>query len=185
MIVVEVVLHYFHGLELFEASFLCNFVFAVVRIVFQVSDVGDIAHIANFVPKVAQVAQYDIKSYSGAGVSQVSIAVHCRAADVHTHERSVQGLEGLLAAAHRVVDAQVVGAYARNVGTHRIQAVNPVFSGVLFLGMMRSMSPKVLSYLAMLSRSANSRFLAFSGVIMTRVCTFACCILGATAIKSR
>lgn len=113
VIAVEVVLHYFHGLELFEASLLCNFVFAVVRVVFQVSDVGDIAYIAHLVSQVSQIAQYDVKSYGGAGVSQMRISVHCRAADVHAYERGVQGLEGLLAAAHRVVDAQVVGAYAR------------------------------------------------------------------------
>ena len=67
---VEVVLHYFHGLELFEASLLCNFVFAIVRVVFQVSDVGDIAYIAHLVSQVSQIAQYDVKSYGGAGVSR-------------------------------------------------------------------------------------------------------------------
>ncbi len=121
VVAIEVVLYHFHRLELFEASLLCNFVFAVVCIVFQVSDVGDVAHIAYLVSQVAQIAQYDVKSYGGAGVTQVCIAVHRRTTDVHTHERSVQRLERLLAAAHRVVDAQVVGAYTRKVGTHRLR----------------------------------------------------------------
>ncbi len=45
----EVALHDFHRLELFEAGFFGDFVFALVGVVLKVADVGDVADVADFV----------------------------------------------------------------------------------------------------------------------------------------
>ncbi len=49
VVAVEVVLHHFHGLKLFEPGFLGHFVLTVVGIMFEMAYIGDIAHISHLV----------------------------------------------------------------------------------------------------------------------------------------
>jgi len=85
MVTVQIVLHHFHRLQLFQACFLGNLVFAFVSIVFQMAHIGDVAHIAHFVPQVGQVAEKDVECDGRTGVSEVCIAIDCRTAHIHAH----------------------------------------------------------------------------------------------------
>ena len=60
---VGIVLHHFHGFQLFQPGFLGDLVFAFVGIVLQVPDIRDVAYIAYFVFEVLQVADcYRVKT---------------------------------------------------------------------------------------------------------------------------
>ncbi len=48
-VTVGIVLSHLHRFELFETRFFCQFVFAVVRIVLQVTHVGDVTHVTHLV----------------------------------------------------------------------------------------------------------------------------------------
>ena len=103
VVAVKVELYHFHWLELFEASFLCNLVFAVVGIVFQMPHIGDVAHISHFVAQVLQISEENVECYSRAGVSQMGVAIHCWAAHIHAHAPFVQRLEAFFGAGERVI----------------------------------------------------------------------------------
>ena len=93
MVAVGVELSDFHGFELFEASFLGDFVFAIVGVVFKVSDIGDVADIADFVAEVLEVAEEDVEGDGWASVAEMSVAIDGRAADVHADAAFVDGAE--------------------------------------------------------------------------------------------
>ena len=65
MVAVEVVLHDFHRLELFEPGLFGYFVFAGVGVVFQMSHVGDVADVAYFVAYMRQVAVEYVECMAG------------------------------------------------------------------------------------------------------------------------
>ena len=56
VVAVGVVLHHFHRLELLEARFLSDLIFAFVRVVLQVSHISDIADVTHLVAKMLQIA---------------------------------------------------------------------------------------------------------------------------------
>ena len=104
----EVVLHHLHRFELLEARLLGDLVFALVGIVLEVSHVGDIADVAHLVAQMGEVADEDVEGDGGTGMTQMRVAVDGRTAYVQTHIGRVQGLEELLAAAHGVIDGQLM-----------------------------------------------------------------------------
>jgi hypothetical protein len=104
MIAVEVVLDDLHGLLLFEASLLGNLVFALVGIVFEVSDIGDVADISDGVAEVLEIAIEDVEGDGGTCVSEVSVAIDGGAADVHAYAVGDDGAEELLLSVEGIVD---------------------------------------------------------------------------------
>ena len=60
--------------------------------------VGDVAHVAHLVPEVAQQLLQHVVGYARAGVAQMGVAVHRRAAHVHSHATLVDRGEQFLAA---------------------------------------------------------------------------------------
>jgi hypothetical protein len=75
-------LHYFHRLELLETSLLCDLVLALVGVVLEMSYVCDVADIAYLVAEVAEQFHEYVISHTRTCVSQMRVAVYCRAADV-------------------------------------------------------------------------------------------------------
>ena len=57
VVAVDVVLCHFHRFELLQTGFLCDFVFAVIRIMFQMAYVGDIAYVTHLVAYVGEVTE--------------------------------------------------------------------------------------------------------------------------------
>ena len=104
MVAVGVVLCHLHGLQVLESCFLCNFVFAFVGIVLQVTHIGDVTNIADFVAEVFQISENQIKSDGRTGMTKVSVAIDGGAADIHAHMRGVEGFERLLAARKAIVN---------------------------------------------------------------------------------
>ena len=100
MVAQGVGLHDFHGLELLQPCLLCDFVLALVSIVFEMAHIGDVTHIAHLVAQVAQQFAEHIEGYSRAGVSQMGITVNCRTADIHPGVTGINRLEDLLAVGH-------------------------------------------------------------------------------------
>ena len=106
MVARQIVLHHFHRFELFEARLLGNFVLALVGVVLEVADVGDVAHVAHLVAEVLQIAEEDVESDGGAGMTQMAVAIDGRTTDIHAHTAFVEGLEGLLGPGEGVVDCE-------------------------------------------------------------------------------
>ena len=104
MVAVGIVLCHFHGLEVFEAGFLGDFVLAFVGIVFQVAHVSDVTNIAHFVAEVFQISEDQVKSDGRTGMAEMGVAVDGGSADIHAHMRGVQGFERLLAARKAIVN---------------------------------------------------------------------------------
>lgn len=90
---VGIELRHLHGLQLFEAGFLGNLVLALIGVVLQMTHVGDIAHIAHLVTDVLEIAEKDVESDGGAGVTQMGIAINGGAAHIHPHPTLVDGAE--------------------------------------------------------------------------------------------
>jgi len=57
MVAVDVVLRYFHRLQLLQSCFLGYFVFSVVCIMLQMAYIGDIAYIAHLISQMGKVAE--------------------------------------------------------------------------------------------------------------------------------
>ena len=73
----------FHRLKLFQACFLCDFVFAFVCVVLEVSHVGDVADVAYFISKVLEQFEEYVICYARSGMSEVCVSINGRATDVH------------------------------------------------------------------------------------------------------
>ena len=104
VVAVEVVLHDFHRLELFEPGFLRDLVLAFVGVVLEMSDVGDVAHVAHLVSEPGEVSEQDVERDGGAGMAEVGVAVDGGPADVHADVARLDGREELFGAAQRVVE---------------------------------------------------------------------------------
>ena len=96
MVAEGVGLHHLHGLQLLQAGLFGDFVFSLVRILLKVADVCDVAHVTHLVAEMTQQLAEDIIGDSGAGVTEMGIAVYCRAADVHADAARVDRFEKLL-----------------------------------------------------------------------------------------
>jgi hypothetical protein len=84
-----------HRFELFEASLLGNLVLAFVGILFEVTDIGDVADIAHLVAEVLEEFHEYIISHTRTSMSEVRVAINCRAADIKSHVALVDRLEDL------------------------------------------------------------------------------------------
>ena len=104
MVTVQVILHHFHRLQLFEAGFLGNLVFAVIRVVFEVADIGYVAYVTYFVSYMSQVTEQEVEGDGRACMPQMRIAVNGRTTNIHTHMRLVQRDELFLFSCKRVVN---------------------------------------------------------------------------------
>ena len=105
MVTVQVILHHFHRLELFETGFLGNLVFTIVSIMFQVADICYVAYIAYLVSYMSQITEQQVESDSRPCVAQVGVTVNRRTANVHTHMRFVQWDELFLFSCECVINA--------------------------------------------------------------------------------
>ena len=90
MVAVDVVLRYFHRLQLLQSCFLGYFVFSVVSIVLQMAYIGDVAYIAYLISQMGKVAEKQIESNGRTCMSQMRVTVNGRTADIHTYMWSVQ-----------------------------------------------------------------------------------------------
>ena len=108
VIAIEIELHHFHRLELFEASLLCDFVFALIGIVLQVAHVGDIAHIAHLVTEGSEIAIEHVEGDGRTSVTEVWVAINRRTAHIHTHTSLVNRLERHLGACEGVEDEKCI-----------------------------------------------------------------------------
>ena len=102
MVALGVVLDNLHGLQLFQAGFLCYLILAFVGIVLQMSYVRDVAHVAYLVAKVFEQPEQHVVRDAGAGVAQMGVPVHGGAADVHSRPALMYGLEEFLLAGQRI-----------------------------------------------------------------------------------
>ena len=89
-------LHHFHRFELLEACLLCDLVLALVGVVLKVSYVCDVAYVAHLVSQVLEQFHEYVICYAGSCMSEVCVAVDCRAADVKSDMPFVDRLEYLL-----------------------------------------------------------------------------------------
>ena len=103
VIAVGVVLCYLHRLELLQTCLLCYLVVAIVGIVFQMAHVGDVSDVAHLIALMLEVAEQDVEGYCRACMTQMRIAIHCRAAHIHAHIGAVDRHKELLTAAQSVI----------------------------------------------------------------------------------
>ena len=90
MIPVQVVLHYFHGFQLFQTGFLGNLIFAFICVMFQVAYVGNVTHVSHFITQPGEITEEYVERDGRTGMSQMCIAIYRRSADIHAHMWSVQ-----------------------------------------------------------------------------------------------
>ena len=98
VVAVEVVLHDFHGFELFKTGFLGNLVLTFVGIVFKMAHIGYVAHITHLVAEMSEVAVKDVERYCGACVTEMSVTVDSGTAYIHSHSSFMYWHETFLAA---------------------------------------------------------------------------------------
>ena len=96
MISVFIILSHFHWFEVLKTSFLCNFIFAFVSVVFEVTYVGDVTNITYFITEVFKITEHEVESDSWTSVTEVSVAVNGRTTYIHSYMRSVERLEQFL-----------------------------------------------------------------------------------------
>ena len=101
---VGIVLSHLHGFQLLQACLLGNLIFTLVGIVLQMTHIGDVAHIAHLVALVLQVAEQQVEGDSRTSMSQMSIAIHRRSANVHSHTTLHQGAEQFLLSGQSIVN---------------------------------------------------------------------------------
>ena len=88
-------LHNLHRLKLFQPCLLGDLVLSLVGVVLKVSHVGDVPHVADLVAKMPEQFEKHIVGHSRTGVSEVSLSVDRRPADVHSHVSRLYRLEKL------------------------------------------------------------------------------------------
>ena len=77
-----IMLYHFHRFNLLQSGFLCNLVFPLIGIIFQVSYIGDVADVANLISQMPEIAKYQVESDGRAGVPQMGISIYCGSADI-------------------------------------------------------------------------------------------------------
>ena len=102
-IAVGVVLRNFHWLQLLQASLLLNLVIAFICIVLQVAHVGNVSNVANLIAQVLEIAEEYIECDGWSCMTEMRIAIHGRATNIHAHVRSVERSESLFCTSESVI----------------------------------------------------------------------------------
>ena len=85
MIAQCICLHDFHRLQLLQAGLLCNLVLALIGIMLQMAHIGDVADIAHLVAQMFEKLEQHVIGHAGSGMAEMGVAIHGRAANIHTH----------------------------------------------------------------------------------------------------
>ena len=101
---IGVILCHFHRLKLFQSGFLRNLVFALVSIVLKMTYIRNVSNIANFVADMLQVTEKKVESDGWTSVSEVSITIDSRAADIHADSSWIERFEEFLLPAQRIIN---------------------------------------------------------------------------------
>ncbi len=104
VITVQIILNYLHRLFLLQTSLLGDLIFALISIVLEMAYIGDVAAITDFVANVLQITIENIESDGWTSVSEVTVAIDGRTADVHADMIGSNRLERLFNASQRIVD---------------------------------------------------------------------------------
>ena len=104
MVAVGVVLRNLHWLQLLQACLLLNLVIALISIVLQMAHVGDVSNVANLVAQVLEIAEEYIEGDGRTRMTEMRIAIHSWATNIHAHVRSVERSESLFRTSESVVD---------------------------------------------------------------------------------
>ena len=102
MVAVGIGLYHLHGFQLLQSCLLGNLVLAFIGIVLQMTHIRDIPHIADLVAQILEQFEQNIIRNARARVTQMGIAIDCRAAHIHPYMAGLNGLEKLLLPAHRI-----------------------------------------------------------------------------------
>ena len=108
MIAVQVILNNFHRLQLFQTSFLCNFIFTVISIMFQMTYIGNVSYITYLIAQMRKVTEKNIECNSRTSMSQMSITINSRPAHIHAYMRSMQRNKQFLATGKRIINSQLI-----------------------------------------------------------------------------
>lgn len=120
VVTLRVIVRHFHRFELLQPRLLRNLVLTVIGIVLQMSHVGHVAHVAHFVAERPEITEQQVEGHRRPGVSQMRIAIYGRSADIHSHMRGIDRLEGFLAAVERVVKGQFRFHNKQYLPSHKI-----------------------------------------------------------------
>ena len=104
VVAVGVVLRNFHWLQLLQASLLLNLVVALISVVLQVAHVGNVSNVANLIAQVLEIAEEYIECDGWSCMTEMRIAIHGRATNIHAHVRSVERSESLFRTSESVVN---------------------------------------------------------------------------------
>ena len=77
---------------------------AFVGIVLQVAHVGNVSNVANLVAQVLEIAEEYIECDGWSCMTEMRIAIHGRATNIHAHVRSVERSESLFRTCESVID---------------------------------------------------------------------------------
>ena len=104
MVAVGVVLCHFHRLKLLQPCLLRYLVFALVGIVFEVSDVSNIAYISHLVAEMRQVSEHYVECDSRSGMTEMRVAIDCWTANIHANVRGMKWLKSFFLTSEGIVN---------------------------------------------------------------------------------
>jgi hypothetical protein len=90
---IRVLLHDFHGLELFESRFFGNLIFTFIGVILEVANIGYVSHIPYLIAKKPEVTGYDIEGEKSSYVAQVYIVVDGRSANIDSYIARINRLK--------------------------------------------------------------------------------------------
>ncbi len=102
------ILRHFHRFKLLETRFLGYLVLTFVSVVLKMPHIGNIPHIAHLVSYMLQITEHHVERDCGTRVSEMRIAINCRAANIHSNPSRSERLELLLHSGACVVDQKLL-----------------------------------------------------------------------------
>lgn len=102
------ILRHFHRFKLLKPRFLGYFILTFVGVVLKMAHVGNIPHIAHLISYMLQITEHHVESDCGTRVSEMRIAINCRAANIHSYPSRSERLELLLHSGACVVDQKLL-----------------------------------------------------------------------------
>lgn len=81
----SIILDNFHRLQLFKTRLLCNFILALVIIIFKVPNIGDVSDISNIIAQVSQEAEYYVEGEKSPDVAKMNVTVNSGPTNIHTN----------------------------------------------------------------------------------------------------